>query len=66
MRPEFPLRVIYDDGECLVIGSPEDLMESLETIDSGDPANRVWIRDERDRTVRLRMRNGFIEILEAV
>ena len=63
MTPEFPLRIITDDGECAVIPSPEELMASVDSIDSTDPANRVWIRDAYDRTVELRMRGGFIEIL---
>ena len=66
MNPEFPIRLIYDDGECLTIRSQEELMEIVDSIDSGDPAARVWIRDERDRSVRLKMRNGFIEVLETL
>ncbi len=64
--PEFPLRVIFDDGEVEEIESAEDLMERVETIDSSDPGNRIWIRDADDRTVLLRMRNGMVEVFEAV
>ena len=64
MPPEFPLRIIYDDGECVVVESPEDLLNGIDTLDSTDPASRVWIRDALDRTVRLRLRHGFVEILE--
>ena len=64
MSPEFPLRIIYDDGECVVVASPEDLLNGIDTLDSSDPASRVWIRDALDRTVRLRVRHGFVEILE--
>jgi hypothetical protein len=64
MKPEFPLRIITDDGECEVIDSPEALAESLESIDSTDPAARVWVRDAEDRTVRLRVRWGVVEVLE--
>ena len=63
MTPEFPLRIITDDGECAVIASPEELMASVDSIDSSDPGNRVWIRDAYDRTVEIRMRGGFIEVL---
>jgi hypothetical protein len=63
--PEFPIRILFDDGECLVVESPEELMAAVETIDSTDPAARLWIRDGRDRTVRLRMRNGWVEVFEA-
>jgi len=46
------------------IASADELMEAVDTIDSTDPGNRIWIRDERDRTVRLRMRGGIVEVFE--
>ena len=61
MAPEFPIRIITDEGECEVIDSPDDLIQRIESIDSGDP--RVWVRDAEDRNVRLVMRNGIIEVL---
>ncbi len=63
--PEFPLRIIFDDGAVQEITHAEELMEAFESVDSTDPANRIWIRDAFDRTVRLRMQNGRVEILEA-
>jgi len=63
MAPEFPIRIITDDGECEVIRSPEELMASVDSLDSTDPAARVWVRDAYDRTVRIRMRGGIVEIL---
>ncbi|HEX9459124.1 MAG TPA: hypothetical protein VGA84_08275 [Thermoanaerobaculia bacterium] len=62
--PEFPIRIIFDDGEVQEIASADELMEAVDTIDSTDPGNRIWIRDERDRTVRLRMRGGIVEVFE--
>ena len=64
MSPEFPLRIITDEGECEVIASPDDLIERIESLDSTDPRNRVWVRDALDRTVFVRVRNGFVETLE--
>ena len=64
MSPEFPIRIITDDGECEVIDSADDLMARVDAIDSTDPAARVWIRDAYDRTVRLRVRGGFVEVFE--
>ena len=61
MSPEFPIRIITDDGEVEVIDSPEELMESVDSIDSS--AGHVWIRDAYDRTVVLRMRAGVVEVL---
>ena len=63
MSPEFPLRIITDDGECEVIASPEELMDSVDSLDSTDPGSRVWVRDACDRTVEIRMRGGIIEVL---
>jgi hypothetical protein len=65
MSPEFPIRVITDDGQCEVIDSPDELLARVDSLDSTDPAGRVWIRDAFDRTVRLRMRNGIVEELAA-
>ena len=62
--PTFPLRIIFDDGAVQEIASAEELLEEVDTIDSTDPENRIWVRDERDRTVRLRMRGGIVEIFE--
>jgi len=65
MSPEFPIRVITDDGECEVIDSPDELLARIDSLDSTDPGNRVWVRDALDRTVRLRMRAGIVEVLSA-
>lgn len=64
MAPEFPIRIITDDGECEVIDSPEELMARVDSLDSTDPAARVWVRDAYDRTVRIRIRGGIVEALE--
>ena len=63
MSPEFPIRIIFDDGDCDVIDSPEELMTRIDSLDSTDPAARVWIRDAYDRTVRIRMRGGIVDML---
>jgi hypothetical protein len=63
MSPEFPIRIITDDGECEVIDSPEELVARLHDVDSSDP--RVWIRDAYDRTVNLVMRGGMIVTFDA-
>jgi hypothetical protein len=61
MSPEFPIRIITDDGECEVIDSPEELLTRVDSLDSTD--SRVWVRDARDRTVIVRMRGGVVELL---
>ena len=66
MAPEFPLRLIWSDGEVTEIASPEELMAQIDTIDTDHERDRLWIRDELDRTVRLRMRGGMVERIEAV
>lgn len=64
MTPEFPLRILLDDGECQVISSPDELIREVESLDSTDPRNRVWVRDALDRTVLVRVRGGWVEKLE--
>ena len=64
MAPEFPIRIISDDGGCEVVESPEELMIRVDSLDSTDPAARIWVRDAYDRTVRIRMRGGMVEELE--
>ena len=66
MTPEFPLRIIFDDGAVEVIETPEELMERVDSIDSADPGNGVWIRDALDRSVLLRISGGYVEVLEVV
>ena len=63
MSPEFPIRIITDDGQCEVIDSPEELITRVDSLDSTDPRNRVWVRDAYDRTVQIRMRGGIVEVL---
>lgn len=62
MAPEFPIRIITDDGSCEVIDSPEELMARIDALDSDDP--RVWVRDAYDRNVRVRINGGMVERLE--
>lgn len=64
MSPEFPIRLITDDGTCEVIDSPEDLMARVDSVDSTDPANRLWVRDAYDRSVWIRVRGGIVEVLQ--
>ncbi|HKO00236.1 MAG TPA: hypothetical protein VJ032_01000 [Thermoanaerobaculia bacterium] len=62
VTPEFPIRLIFDDGECVDIESPEELLEKVDTLDSADGG--VWVRDALDRTVTLKMRGGTVERLD--
>jgi hypothetical protein len=66
MAPEFPIRIISDDGDCEVIESPEELMQHVDSIDSTDPEARIWVRDAYDRTVRIRMRGGVVDVFDLV
>ena len=61
--PEFPIRIIFDDGEVSILDSPDDLLETIDSLDSAE-STRVWVRDALDRTVRLRMRAGQVEVFE--
>jgi hypothetical protein len=64
MAPEFPIRIITDEGDCEVVDSPEELMTRVDSLDSTDPSAKIWVRDAYDRTVRIRMRGGIVEVLE--
>jgi hypothetical protein len=63
MSPEFPIRVITDDGECEVIHSPDELTTSVDSLDSTDPTAKIWVRDAYDRSVHIRVRGGVVEVL---
>lgn len=63
-NPTFPLRIIFDDGELETVDSSDELLNRFVGLDSSDASNGVWIRDALDRTVRLRLENGSIEVLE--
>jgi hypothetical protein len=65
-QPEFPLRIIHDDGEVVEIASPEALMLQVDTIDTRLEADHLWIRDVYDQTVQLVMRGGMIVEFEVV
>jgi hypothetical protein len=62
--PQFPLRIIYDDGEAVVIEEPEQLFDHFHTVDTTLASRHLWIRDDEGRTVHLRMNDGIIERLE--
>jgi hypothetical protein len=64
ISPEFPIRILFDDGEVVVIETPEEIVEAVESLDSDDP--RVWVRDALDRSVRLLVRNGGVDVLSVV
>jgi hypothetical protein len=61
LSPEFPIRILFDDGEVVVIETPEEIVDAVDSLDSDHP--RVWVRDALDRSVRLLVRNGGVEVL---
>lgn len=62
--PQFPLRLIYDDGGTDVVETPEELLEQVDSIDTTLESNRVWVRDDLGRTVHLRMIDGTVQLIE--
>ena len=66
MTPDFPIRIIFDDGEVQEIADADALMETIDAIDSTNRDNRIWIRDAEDRTVLMRIRSGIVEMFETV
>jgi hypothetical protein len=65
-EPQFPLRIIYDDGQLEVVDSADDLLRQVDSIDTIDDRGHVWVRDDLGRTVRIRMVGGELEHFEAV
>lgn len=64
VEPQFPLRIIYDDGQMEIVDSPDDLLAKLDTIDTTVDSGHVWIRDDLGRTVNLRMIGGEVELFD--
>jgi|GEM_PF-693066 len=62
--PQFPIRIIFDDGACEFIDTPDQLYSKLDSIDSTDPENRIWVRDDQDRNVKIRMQKGELQMLK--
>jgi hypothetical protein len=60
MQPEFPLRLIWSDGEVDLIEEPEELVDRFPSFDAVEERDRVWIRDAFDRTVDVAIRDGFL------
>lgn len=63
-EPQFPLRLIYDDGGSDVVETPDMLLEQFDSIDTTIESNLVWVRDDLGRTVKLRIVNGEVELIE--
>jgi hypothetical protein len=61
-EPEFPIRIIFDDGQCDVIDSPQQLLDIHLSVDSRESGNGVWVRDALDRSVHLRCEMGQIVV----
>jgi len=63
-EPQFPLRLIYDYGGSDVVETADELLETIDSIDTTLEGNRVWVRDDLGRTIRLRMVDGIVEVIE--
>jgi hypothetical protein len=63
-EPQFPLRIIYDDGQMEVIDSPDDLVRRIDTLDTTIDRSHVWVRDELGRTVNVRVVGGEVQLFE--
>ncbi|MGA7615736.1 MAG: hypothetical protein WBX15_11225 [Thermoanaerobaculia bacterium] len=63
--PQFPIAIVFEDGDCQIYDSPDDLQNRLDCIDTTLADNRIWIRDNMGRAVLLRMIGGEIYHFEA-
>ncbi len=62
-EPQFPLRLIYDDGGTDVVETPEELLSQIDSIDTTAEKNHIWVRDDLGRTVRLLIIGGEVEVI---
>ena len=53
MKPQFPLTILFADGEAWVLDNEEMIPGTLEWFDSDDPAEEANVTDARGRSVRL-------------
>lgn len=60
--PAFPIRFILDDAEVIEVAHPDDIFDHFQNFDSTDPAQKTWVRDVQDRSVRVRIAGS--EVLE--
>ncbi|MBI2212363.1 MAG: hypothetical protein HYU52_01845 [Acidobacteria bacterium] len=66
LEAQFPLRIIYDDGQMEIVDSPDDLVRRIDTIDTTIDRGHVWVRDDTGRTVNVRVVNGEVQHFEVV
>ena len=66
VEPQFPLRIIYDDGQMEVVDTPDDLVRRVDTLDTTVDNGRLWVRDDMGRTVSIRVVGGEVEHFEVV
>lgn len=61
--PAFPIRIILEEGEMIEVAKPDDLFDHFQNFDTTAPEQKAWIRDQLDRSVRLRMSGGEVHEL---
>ena len=66
VEPQFPLRIIYDDGQMEVVDTPDDLVRRVDTLDTTVDRTHLWVRDDLGRTVSIRVVGGEVEHFEVV
>ena len=66
-KPEFPITVRFEeDGEEWVLDTIHEIAGSLEWFDSDDPEERATVIDRRGRSVRLKVVQLDVHVLELV
>jgi hypothetical protein len=64
MKPEFPLRVKFDDGDEWLLESEEQVETNLEWFDTDDGDKTVLVLDRLGRPVRLKVEAFSLLMLE--
>jgi len=66
MKPEFPLKVIFDDGDEWILNTVEEVEGSLEWFDSDEPEEEATILDKLNRPVRLKVQGLRLSVFELI
>ncbi len=63
MKPEFPLKVIFNDGDEWILNNVEEVEGSLEWFDSDEPQEEATLLDKLNRPVRPDLKIGDLQFL---
>ncbi|MBI1926907.1 hypothetical protein HYR99_22015 [Candidatus Poribacteria bacterium] len=66
MKPEFPLKVIFNDDDEWILNTVEEVEGSLEWFDCDEPQEEATILDKLNRPVRLKVQDLQLLVFELI